>query len=808
MAAVTIDIPGVGSVVAKNAASEATLKEILKAMQGVEKKITGKNSGGKTDDDEDPTAGPMSKMGALGKTFGKLSSTVMPVIGGFNALTNALTGTLSEFAGVGDDIERAAKTIPIFGGLLGTVAAASVKVNDSFLAASKSGATFGGSISQFAGAASAAGMTMDKFGALVARNGEGMLGFGGTTEEGAKRFAQVSKTLRQTSSELYALGFSTEDINQGLASYGDLLRKQGLQGTKSNTELAAGAQKYMKELDALAKISGEERSVKEAQMKQLASDAQFQMSMAGKSEETRASFMKLIGGFGPTLGGFVKDFVATGTVTTEENARIAAALGGPTMNELTKLREKLQANQELTDDEQDRLRDIIKKTSDAESKKLGSTLAATRENDAMSKAYIEGMQLQTDAVKKTTEGQKTAADQGDNFNKRLQESQQKLADFSNGFQMALANSGVLEFTMRVFSGLATLVQTFVVPAFNVLTSIITGVGGFLMDIGSLIGDNLTPLFHGLGVTLTILTAAYAQQIVATIGNTYTTIANSVSKAYNTVVTTLQSVASAIAAAPLIALAVAIGAVVAVFAGLYKSGWTVGSALEAIGDNLTRFGMSIMELIDTIRSKLPASFGGLTKEEAQLRAKEREEARKALDDKEEARDKARESVKKERGIETEKEKNAKKSNAIDEKIISDKKAAADANAKLNYNASTEDLAKQFAKAEGSPLIPKDKQEATAKAETTKKEIEAKGEAKTAAEEKAASERAKAEEKATEETKKEKGKSAAPAGQESAESLLAQLNSNMAQLVRLSREQKDIGERQLSVQKSLSGDLFAA
>jgi hypothetical protein len=34
MAAVMIDIPGIGQVEAKNAASDATLKEILKALQG------------------------------------------------------------------------------------------------------------------------------------------------------------------------------------------------------------------------------------------------------------------------------------------------------------------------------------------------------------------------------------------------------------------------------------------------------------------------------------------------------------------------------------------------------------------------------------------------------------------------------------------------------------------------------------------------------------------------------------------------------------------------------------------------------
>ena len=45
MAGVTIDIPGIGNVEAKNAATEATLREILKAMQGVQKNTAGGGGG-------------------------------------------------------------------------------------------------------------------------------------------------------------------------------------------------------------------------------------------------------------------------------------------------------------------------------------------------------------------------------------------------------------------------------------------------------------------------------------------------------------------------------------------------------------------------------------------------------------------------------------------------------------------------------------------------------------------------------------------------------------------------------------------
>ena len=53
MASVFIDIPGVGNVEAKNAATEATLKEILKVMQGVQRNTKGKGGSGNAGSDTD-----------------------------------------------------------------------------------------------------------------------------------------------------------------------------------------------------------------------------------------------------------------------------------------------------------------------------------------------------------------------------------------------------------------------------------------------------------------------------------------------------------------------------------------------------------------------------------------------------------------------------------------------------------------------------------------------------------------------------------------------------------------------------------
>jgi hypothetical protein len=839
--AVTIDIPGIGSVEAKNAASEATLKEILKAMQAVQKntaKKPGKGGGGAGDTPaEDPAKGPG---GALGLAFGKLSKAVMPVIGGFNAFGKALTGItniIGDYANVGDSLERAAQQIPIFGGMLSTVAAASVKANDALLAASRSGAGFGGSLNQFARAASSAGMTMEQFGALVSKNGEGMLGFGGTTEEGAKRFSQVSKALRTTSSDLYALGFSTEDINQGLANYGEIMRKQGLARGMTDAQLASGAKNYLKEMDALAKITGEERSAKEAQAKALMTDAQFQMSMAGKDKDVRADFQKMVLSFGPTLGGFVKDYMATGTLTTEANQKLAAMLGGDVMNEMTRLRQKMQNNQRLTDDEQDRLKQIMRKAAEANAKVAGTALAADRGMDDASKGMIEAIGLNDDAHKKAAEGQDKAAKEGDNYNKRIQESQQKLAQFSNQFTMALANSGLLDFLMKAFGTMASLVQTFVVPAFNVLAEVL-------------------PIITG-GILAYI--AALTIQHAATMATAISTAALSVKQTFLAAATTLASIGATVLSAPFLAVAAAVTAAYLIFTKLRDAGWSFGTILEAMGDNLKRFGLFYTDIWLAIAEKIAGFFGkgeGIKAARAKIKEEQAE-----LDEREKARDAKRKVVADERAAEKEKEKNAKKANALDAKIIDDKKAAEDAKNRIDTNAGPEALLKQFGIKENSKYhidakkqefdkeklaaeeqlasakttaekkaainkiedaekklaaldklakgeaSPKDKtRESLPKAESTKKELEAKGEEKTAAEKKAAEERAKAEEKIKEENSK-KGKGTAPT-QESAESLLASLNNKMEQLIKINKGTHDVNEQQLSVQKGLTGNLFAA
>jgi hypothetical protein len=806
--AVTIDIPGIGSVEAKNAASESTLRELLKAMQGVEKKITGKNSKGGSGGDapkDDPAKGPWA---ALGASFGKLSKTVMPVVGGFQAVGKALTsvtGIIGNFANVGDSLERAAQQVPIFGGMLGTVAAASVRANDAFLSAARSGAGFGDDLNAFARSASAAGMTLDKFGAFISSNSEGLIGLGGTVGQGVDNFTKISKTIRATGSDLFALGYSTEDINKGIANFGGLLRIQGRQGTMNNEQLAAASKNYMKEIDALAKATGEERGSIEAKMKQMAQDAQFSSFMSTKNVDVQNSFNSLITRMGPTLGNFAKDFITSGSLTSEATQKIGAMYGESTLAELQRLRNLALANQKATAADSDRAVGVLVKDSKRVQQQFGQVMAQSggAMND-VAMANIDANKLQEDAMVNATAEQKKAAEEGKKYNEQIQKSQAALAKFSNDFTIALANSGLLDFLMKAFGAMATLVQTFVVPAFNLIGSALGYVGSVIDSVSAFIEDNFTAVMMGVGTALGIYAGLTIAANAAKIAEIGVTVAKTI--AMLALIGPLAIVALGLAAlaSPLGIFAVVAAGLVYLFKKLYDNGWSFGTAIEAIKDNLRRFELFFVDGMLSMLEKIAGWFG---KGDAIKAARARiADERKELDDKEAARDGKRKAIADERAAEKEKNANARENNKLGKKEIADKKAIIDEKNKLDTNAGPEALLKQFAVKEGSSLIPKNKEPATAKAETTKKELEQKGEEKSAALKKAADEQAKAEEKSKEENKKEPPPK--PATQESAETLLAQLNTKMTELIKINKGTQAVSEQQLSVQKGMTSDLFAA
>lgn len=959
---VIIDIPGIGQVEAKNAATEHTLNEILKIMQKFDKQTNGGKkpmgaSGG------DAAAGPqgagnqggggagagksmgmVEKAGyALGKSFknlgsfmssgtglflsivdlagvglGKIAGVATYVAGALTKLALSAAQIIAEFANV-EDIVGAAQTVnkalsslpgPLgalggfVGGIMVTVAQAATKVVKAYQEASASGATFGGSLNQFAASASAAGMTMAEFGKIIAQNGNAMVLLGGTTEEGAKRFADMSKNLRQSQlgTQLLALGYSTEQVNQGMASYAKSVGYNGSLQGKTTAQLAAGAGAYLKEMDALAKITGQTREEKEKEMEQLAKDAQFAAATANMDAEERKNLMAFIGSFPPAAQGAVKDMIATGTASSEESQKFATLMGG-TSQEVMKYGQVIKQGGHISKQALDQTHDnAVAEAKIAAKSQTFQTLGSYAAQDfghAVS-ATAELAQQDVGARKKAlTEQEKVQA----NTASQLEQFNQQIKAMANGFQMALVQSGVLSSIMTMFNLLAGIVTQFLIPAFGVAVDIITkyvvpgfailfeaaseiaqylagpvkevfeAVAGFiqdtlypafltiagyimadvvpaLQDIGSVIKEYVWPAMKSIGETIADYVTPVFRAVANYIANNLTPILLGVAAGlllYGTylAVTTaatfilnggLITLGSAViaAAAPFIAIAIPVIAMVALFKHLYDTGWTFGSAIEALQDNFERFGMAIEELIDNLKSKFSLFMSDDDKKAMEKRAQERDARRKELDEKEAKRTEKRAEVAGQRAedMQNKDQKRAEASAAVDNKI-QDVKAkglsklqsanakeekALDDKAKLAEQQQNLDdpvqMLKDFAKNNNSGFIKEPEKTAIAKpsdstqvaqADATKKQLTEKADA-----EKAAATKAEADKKAEAEKKSngsgQTGPNVKPA-QESAETLLASLNTKMDRLIKISMDTHSVNEKQVSVMQGMTGDLYS-
>lgn len=945
MAGVFIDIPGIGNVEAKNAATEATLKEILKAIKGGG--LGGRGSGGGPGGGGSPGGGGglgggtpagggggfFSKAaGAAGKTMFGLGKAAGGVVGGLGKLATGagfVVGKMAKLAESGvDTAEKLSKIdgsaasaaevlsmIPGVGGLLakvfGAVAGAADKMVKAYGEATASGATFGGSIGQFSAAASAAGMNLAEFGALISKNGEAMGAFGVTTEDGSKRFAQVSKTLRTTSSDLYALGYNTQEINQGLANYGKLLRAQGAQGTKSNAELAAGAKSYLKEMDMLAKVTGEERAAKEKEREALAADGQFRAAMAGLGPEVEASAMTLIQSMpSKEMQDFAKDLIANGTATTDANRALLAQM--PQLGaQFANLHAQTQRGVKVSQEQMNQSLNIGRAEATSSLKNIKYAAAASEEMRGTAAALGSWNKVNKDAIKTAGEQQESTKKNTDGFNEKMQKMSQVLNSISNTFTELLASSGFLdlmisgvELVAQIFTGvLAPALKALDAgfrPIIDILTRVLPPVFAVVGALFEKIGFGLKIIFEPIiqkisktleGVSLQFESFKGAIDLVDEGLNWLFGILSSVVKATETAfgglweavtglmqpldnlwkaVTdiftsgnelvgsldwlerTILEVGQVVGDAFKI-LGAVLGWVIDTATDVYK--WfnevvmkseTVSKYFKTLGEVISDVWQTFRKyfsvegikaifanlndgfeaMIDKILNLIPNRFGGMSDEVYEQRKKDREARAKARDEalvaaKEEKDAKIQTQLAE---VKAEKKKFAEKqlfteaNNKLSKKELAGREAAAKAaeQASVDYTAGPEELLKQYATREGSALVPKAdaaktaspttrEQQASAKADAAKTAIEADKESQRAAAAKKAEEEAAA--KAKQEEEKKRAEERGPT-QESAETLLAELNTKMGQLLKLSAQTTTNTYEQINATKSLSGNLYRA
>ena len=352
--AVQVDIPGVGNVIAKNAAQEDTLKEILKALKSGRGGGSGGGAGAGAGGGAGGVGPEMKKAkketGEFSKSIADTTTFVDDFGSGLRKATKGLLGFAGDLLGsaydfgetllfTGNRMSDLAGAIPLVGGPLGSLVGLAEGLVDNFRNLSESGAGFSNNIFNIARAAANAEMPLGMFAETVAQNSNELSRLGGSVTEGAKRFGRISKNLRTSEQDFLGMGYTMEGVNEGLIAYTEEMARSGRLRGMSDAQLTQGAGVYLMELDKLAKVTGMTRKEAEAARVQQQGDARMRNminKLEGKARENLTNSLAFLDNKVPGLSDAFKD-LADGAAQTEEGMMLMA-MGG---DEFVKLAQEM-----------------------------------------------------------------------------------------------------------------------------------------------------------------------------------------------------------------------------------------------------------------------------------------------------------------------------------------------------------------------------------------------------------------------------------------------------------------------------------
>ena len=260
----------------------------------------------------------------------RLRNTTNTLVRGFDGIINFLSDTSSSLAGMGNNLDAAANAlgnIPVIGSrfskILGPTAAAADRVYESFLNASVSGATFGGSINEMIDSASGAGLTLEDFTSILSETGPQLALLGEGTREGARRLGDLGRQMRQTgvSDQLARLGIGTAEQNKLIARQAELRARTGQREQMTDQQLIQQTQEYAKNLSAVSRLTGETRDSLEAQQEARMADAAFRQMLTEVDPNAAKNINTLLSTLPESMRQGAQDLFTRGAAAQSEEAR-------------------------------------------------------------------------------------------------------------------------------------------------------------------------------------------------------------------------------------------------------------------------------------------------------------------------------------------------------------------------------------------------------------------------------------------------------------------------------------------------------
>ena len=203
---------------------------------------------------------------------------------------------------------------------------------------SKRGQNFSNDLVGMNVAAANSRIGLNDFAGVVAENGKGLAGLGGSVTRGAEAFGKLSKGFfdSRMTDELQQMGYSAKDLNQVLAIQASTQRSTLGNDAASRKASYESAASLAKEMDLISKLTGKNREEQMEEAKKRAADGQVEAKLrligieqgAEAEAAARAAFQEQFAkAEARGQGQMAKELFATGTVTSQEAATQFALTG-------------------------------------------------------------------------------------------------------------------------------------------------------------------------------------------------------------------------------------------------------------------------------------------------------------------------------------------------------------------------------------------------------------------------------------------------------------------------------------------------
>lgn len=341
----------------EGAASEATLQEISRKLDELNKnsqKTSGSTKNSRSSGGRKSTPGSDNESSIERMRREKAEEDAEGAVGGVenfdrmvekaskNNLQSFMSGLTSAASGLvnfGTDLltggnridEVFGNNLPVIGDYVGSLASLLAEYVDTFRELSSVGASFNNSLANMRLSAAKASLPLDDFKNLVVENSTTIALLGKNMTQATKRFSNFSKQIREgkIGQNLMGMGVTMQSLNEYLVDYLEIQARLGHEAKLRSREEKQESSEYIKQLDLLAKTTGQTREQMSQAIKAQTEEARVRSLMANATEENSmavASNLAFLSEQTPNLANAFSD-LADGVPQTQEAMQMVS-LGG------------------------------------------------------------------------------------------------------------------------------------------------------------------------------------------------------------------------------------------------------------------------------------------------------------------------------------------------------------------------------------------------------------------------------------------------------------------------------------------------